>query len=476
MDVIILSTEAEGFIKTGGLGDFISGLALELSKNNVNVKVILPNYKNLKSDSFEKIASFEILNEDNFNYENIKLIKYFKDKIKCDVLYSKLDNVDFYFIDNDFYFNRENIYGYDDDYLRLAFFSRAVKELIAIKNWNPQIIHINDYHEAIVPLILNNYNDENDDLSLFKDSKIVLNIHNLFFQGYFEFSSKLDLDLFNYYLGFKWEYNSINFLKEAILYSDKVVTVSPSYAEDIKTKELGCGLDSLLNEKSVCGFINGINKDLYVRANEFKSILNQKARAKQEIQKKFNLKIDSNIPLIIFIGRLGVQKGSDLILECFEELVSKNQFILLGTGMVEFEEEYQKLNEKYSNFVGIINFDEVLAKDLYMAGDIFLMPSSFEPCGISQLIAMHYANIPIVYNTGGLKDTVIYSNNFDEINGFKFYEYNSNEFLKIYYHALEIFNNDKEKWFKIMENAYKTDYSWKNQVNDYINLYSDLIK
>ena len=470
MDVVILSTEAEGFIKTGGLGDFISGLAIELSKNNVNVKVILPNYKNIKSENFERIASFEILNSDNFNHENIRLIEDFKDKIKCDVLHSKLGNVDFYFIDNDFYFNRANLYGYDDDYLRFAFFSRAVKELIEIKNWNPQIIHINDYHEAMFPLIINNTN-----LSLFNNLKTVLNIHNLSFQGYFEFDSKLNYDLFNYYLGFKWESESINFLKEAILYSNQIVTVSPSYAEEIKTENYGCGLDSLLKEKSVYGFVNGINKDLYVRSDNFISFLNEKAMAKQNIQKKFKLEVDPRIPLIIFIGRLGIQKGSDLILECFEKLVYKNQFILLGTGVKEFEEAFQKLNEQYSNFVGIIDFDEKLAKDLNMAGDIFLMPSIFEPCGIGQLISMHYANVPIVYNTGGLKDTVIYSDNLDEINGFKFYNRAPKEFLKIFYHTLDIFNNDNKKWLKIMENAYNTNYSWKNQVKNYIKLYERLI-
>ncbi len=471
MDVLIVSTEAEGFIKTGGLGDFVSGLAIELSKNNINVKVILPNYKSLNSNNFENISSFEIINHNNFNHINNELIENFNDKIKCDVLHSKLDNVDFYFIDNDYYFNRENIYKYDDDYLRFAFFSRAVNELIELKKWNPQIIHINDYHEGVIPLILNSSN-----LELCNNSKIVLNIHNLFFQGYFEFSSKSDHELFNYYLGFEWKSESINFLKEAITYSDKVITVSPSYAEDIKTKEYGFGLDELLNEKPVIGFINGINRDLYPRSSDFKSMINQKEVSKYNIQKKFNLKTDPNIPLITFIGRLHFQKGLDLILEVFEELISENQFILLGTGKPEFEEEYQNLNGKYSNFVGIIDFNEELAKDLYMGGDIFLMPSSSEPCGISQLIAMHHANIPIVYNTGGLKDTVVYSDNYAKINGFKFYEDNSKEFLKICNQALDVFNNDKEKWTKIMENAYNTNYSWKNQVKSYIELYKKLIE
>ena len=470
MDILITATEAEGFIKTGGLGDFISGLAVALSQNNVGVKVVLPNYKNLNSNNFEKIASFDITNPDDFNPVNPVLIENFKDKIRCDVLHSKLYGADFYFIDNDYYFNRENIYGYDDDYLRFAFFSRAIKELIELKNWETQIVHINDYHEGVLPLILNNSNSES-----LKNLKTLLSIHNLYFQGYFEFSSELDYDLFNYYLGFKWESkSSINFLKEAITYSDKIITVSPSYAENIKTKKFGNGLDELLREKSVCGFINGINMDLYPRNSDFESFLKEKSVIKHKIQNKFGLKEDLNTPLLIVIGRVGIQKGSHLILEILKDLISENQLILLGTGVPEIEEKFKKLNEEYSNFVGIIDFDESLAKELYMGGDIFLMPSCFEPCGISQLIAMHYANIPIVYNTGGLKDTIIYSKDYEKNNGFKFYDYDAKEFLKICNEALNIFNTDK--WTKIMKNAYKTNYSWENQAKNYIKLYNTVIK
>ena len=474
MDVLIAATETEGFIKTGGLGDFISGLAVALSQNNVGVKVVLPNYKNLNSDNFEKIASFDIINPDDFNPINPVLIENFEDKIKCDILHSKLFDVDFYFIDNEYYFDRENIYGYSDDYLRFAFFSRAIKELIELKDWETQIVHINDYHEGVLPLILNNSTSKS-----LKNLKTILNIHNLYFQGYFEFSSELDYDLFNYYLGFEWESkSSINFLKEAITYSDKIITVSPSYAENIKTKKLGNGLDELLCEKSVRGFINGINIDLYPRNTDFKSFLKEKSEIKHEIQNKFGLKEDLNTPIIIVIGRIGIQKGSHLILKILKDILSENQLILLGTGVPEMEEEFKKLNDKYSNFVGIIDFDESLAKELYMGGDIFLMPSCFEPCGISQLIAMHYANIPIVYNTGGLKDTIIYSKEDDDekTNGFKFYDYNEKEFLKICKQALNIFNTDKKKWTKIMKNAYKTNYSWKNQVKNYIKLYTTTIK
>ncbi len=470
MDILIVATEAEGFIKTGGLGDFISGLAIALSQNNVGVKVVLPNYKNLNSNNFEKIASFDITNPDDFNPVNPVLIENFKDRIRCDVLHSKLYGADFYFIDNDYYFNRENIYGYDDDYLRFAFFSRAIKELIELKNWETQIVHMNDYHEGVLPLILNNANSES-----LKNLKTLLSIHNLYFQGYFEFSSELDYDLFNYYLGFKWESkSSINFLKEAITYSDKIITVSPSYAENIKTKKFGNGLDELLCEKSVCGFVNGINMDLYPRNSDFESFLKEKSVIKHKIQNKFGLKEDLNTPLIIVIGRIGVQKGSPLILKILKDLILENQMILLGTGVPEIEEKFKKLNEEYSNFVGIIDFDESLAKELYMGGDIFLMPSCFEPCGISQLIAMHYANIPIVYNTGGLKDTIIYSKDYEKNNGFKFYDYDAKEFLKICKEALNIFNTDE--WTKIMKNAYKTNYSWENQAKNYIKLYETVIK
>ena len=172
MDILIAATEAEGFIKTGGLGNFISGFAVALSQNNVSVKVVLPNYKNLNNNNFEKNTSFDITNPDDYNLVNPILIENFKDKIKCDVLHSKLFDADFYFIDNDYYFNRGNIYGYEDDYLRFAFFSRAIKELIELKNWETQIVHINDYHEGVLPLILNNSNSES-----LKNLKTLLSIH-----------------------------------------------------------------------------------------------------------------------------------------------------------------------------------------------------------------------------------------------------------------------------------------------------------
>ena len=453
MKIIMASTEFEGLLKTGGLGDAVTGICHSLSKfDDIEVDAIIPNYGNLDSSSFEKIG--EISFDDS---------RFSKDLTSANILYKKINNTNVYLIDNDYYFNRENIYGYDDDLLRWAFICRFIYELIIQKDLNPDIVHTNDYHEGLVAYIFKNSN-------LNPLPKFVLTVHNAYFQGYYEFQSDEEKSLFEHYINSPWPEDNINLLKESVLKSDEVLTVSPHYAEGMKEEKWGNGLEDLYLEKGIKGFINGLDTSIHDReADNFEDYLNVKKEYKARIQEKFDLKIDEDIPLITYICRLGIQKGSDIVYESLNNFIDQSQFIVLGTGVEEFEDKFS--NFKHENFHAIIDFDSELARELYIASDIFLMPSCFEPCGISQLIALHYSSIPIVTNIGGLKETVE-----DGVNGFKMKEYSSNELTDKILMATDIYINDKKRWMNLMKNAFDSDNSWDHSIKNYVSLYREMVK
>ena len=468
MNVIITSTEFEGLIKTGGLGDAISGISYSLSKlDNFEVSVIIPNYMNLDDSDFKKIDEITITNPSNKNSE-LKFIDNNLEKLKFNVLYKKDNNLNIYLIDNDYYFNRSEIYGYNDDLLRWTFFSRAIYEIILKEEFNPDIVHINDYHEGLVPFLFKTH------LSEFK-CKFVLSVHNAFFQGYYEFTSDDEKLLFEYLINSDWNDNDINLLKNAALKSDQILTVSPDYAKAMQG-ESGHGLEDIYKEKGIIGIINGLDNSIHDReVDDFHSFLDVKEKYKLKLQKRFNFKEDKNIPLITYICRLGVQKGSNIVFDSINNFIDDSQFILLGTGIEEFEEDFSSLNGKLENYHAIIDFDSELARELYIASDIFLMPSDFEPCGIAQLIAQHYASIPIVTNVGGLKDTIIdYPS--DNANGFKIKDFSSDSLTEGILNALDIYYNNKSDWLKLMENAYNSDNSWDNNIKNYVEIYDRMVK
>lgn len=464
MRVVITSTEFEGLLKTGGLGDAISGLSYALAKlDDYEVNVIIPNYMNVDDSDFEKIDEIIIKNSTNKDFINDN-----SEKLKLNVLYKKDKNLNIYLIDNDYYFNRSEIYGYDDDLLRWAFFSRSVYEIILHEKLNPDIIHTNDYHEGLVPFLFK---------TQFTDCKcrFVLSVHNAYFQGYYEFASDVEKSLFDYYIDYNWEDDDINLLKESVLKSDQILTVSPDYAEGMQEEKWGNGLEGIYKEKGVLGFINGLDTSIHDReADDFNSYLDVKDKYKLKLQKRFNLKEDKNIPLITYICRLGIQKGSNIVFDSLNNFIEDAQFILLGTGVEEFEESFSSLNGKLDNYQAIIDFDSDLARELYIASDIFLMPSCFEPCGIAQLIAQHYASLPIVTNVGGLKDTII-DYPADNANGFKIKDFSSDSLTEVILKALDIYSNDKSEWLKLMENAYDSDNSWDNNIKNYVKLYEELV-
>ena len=458
MNIILTSTEFEGIIKTGGLGDAIQGMSNALSKHDdFEVYTILPNFKNIDSTDFENIGQFKIINS-KFTYD------IDSKKICGNFLYKKFDNINVYLIDNDFYFNRKELYGYDDDLLRWSFFSRSIYELINQKSLNPDIIHTNDYHEGLVSYLCKNKGDIS--------SKHIISIHNAYFQGQYEFNESNPKSLFEYYIDDNWDGEDINMLKEAVSNADDVVTVSPDYAESIKHTSLGEGLQDLYCEKNAVGFINGMDLSIYDRqSDDFESFLNVKKKFKSDLQKRFGFEVNSDIPLVAYICRLGVQKGSNIIYDAIHDIVDVGQLIVLGTGVEEFEDKYAALNDKLDNYVAIIDFDSKLASEIYMASDMFLMPSCFEPCGTSQLIAQYHSSLPIVTNIGGLKDTVI-DYDLDNSNGFKLKEFSTEALLDTFNIAKNIYFNDKDLWLELMKNAYDTDNSWDKRIKNYIEFYN----
>ncbi len=461
MNIVLASTEFEGIIKAGGLGDAIHGISNKLSKHDeFEVHTILPNYKNIDDTDFENIGQFKITNSKITTDKNSK-------KISGSFLYKKIGNINVYLIDNDFYFNREDIYDYDDDLLRWAFFSRSIYELIKKKSLNPDIIHTNDYHEGLVSNICKNKGDIH--------SKHVTSIHNACYQGYYEFNESNPKSLFEYYIDDNWDSEDINMLRESVSNADHVITVSPDYAESIKYTSLGEGLQDLYYKKNTVGFINGIDLSTYDRqSDDFESFIKVKKEFKSKLQKRFGLKVNADIPLIAYICRLSVQKGSNIVYESVNDIINSGQLIVLGTSVEEeFEEKYAALNDELDNYVAIIDFDSQLASEIYKASDMFLMPSFFEPCGISQLIALYHASLPIVTNIGGLKDTVI-DYNLDNANGFKLKEFSAEALVDAINIAKNIYFHDKESWLELMKNAYDANNSWDRRIRNYIEFYKKI--
>lgn len=474
MKILFVASEAHPFIKTGGLGDVIGALPLSLKNLSNDVRVIIPNYKDIK----EEIKS------------NLKYIDNFRVNVGwrnqyCGIFEYDCEGVKFYLIDNEYYFKRGGLYGYYDDGEKFAFFSRAVLEFLKHIQWTPDILHCNDWQTAMVPVLhkLEYIKEEK-----FRNIKTVLSIHNLFFKGMF--SPQVLPELFGYdyepFYNRSLEHNgAISFLKGGINYCDKVLTVSKTYAEEIKTPEYGEGLDGLLKHREYLleGIVNGIDykeydpeTDKYINFNySFETIVNKELN-KELLQKELNLTVNKDIPMIGLVSRLTHQKGCDLIIKVLDELLKEEvQVVILGTGDYIYEESFKSFKNKFKDKISVnIQFSNDLAHKIYAASDMFLMPSLFEPCGLGQLIALRYGSIPIVRETGGLKDTITPYNEYDESgNGFSFRNYSSEELLMISRYAINIFK-DKNRWNKIIKSAMSSDNSWEKSAKEYMRVYNEI--
>lgn len=474
MRILFVASESDPFIKTGGLGDVIGALPVALKNLSNDVRVIIPNYRDIKDEIKVKLKYI-----DNF------MVKVGWRNQYCGIFEYDYEGVKFYLLDNEYYFKRSGLYGYYDDGEKFAFFSRAVLEFLKHIEWTPDILHCNDWQAAMVPVLhkLEYIKEEK-----FKDIKTVLSIHNLFFKGMF--SPQMLPELFGYdyevFNNGSLEHNgAISFLKGGINYSDKILTVSKSYSDEIKTPEYGEGLDRLLRHREYLleGIVNGIDykeynpiTDKYIDFNYSLETIDNKQSNKEVLQEKLSLTINKDIPMIGLVSRLTHQKGCDLIVKMLDELLKEDvQVVILGTGDYIYEESFKSFSNKFKNKISVnITFSNELAHKIYAASDMFLMPSLFEPCGLGQLIALRYGSIPIVRETGGLKDTIIPYNEYDESgNGFSFRNYSSDELLMITRYALNIFK-DKNRWNKIIKSAMETDSSWEKSAKEYMRIYKNL--
>lgn len=475
MNILIVASEAHPFIKTGGLGDVIGALPVALNDLGADVRVVIPNYRDIKKEIKENLKYI-----DNFTVNVGWRNQY------CGILEYEHEGVKFYLLDNEYYFNRGGLYGYYDDGEKFAFFDRAVLEFAKHIDWVPDILHCNDWQTGMVPVLLKlEYSKEEK----FKNMKTMFSIHNLFFKGMFD--PKVLPELFGYdYESFNngslEHYGAVSFLKGGINYADKVTTVSKSYAEEIKTPEYGEQLEGLLRYRSSAleGIVNGIDykeynpeEDKYIYSTYSVNDLENKKINKEELQKELGLTVNKDVPMVGLVSRLTHQKGCDLIINILEELLKEDiQVVVLGTGDYMYEESFKSFQGRYPNKISAnIKFSNELAHKIYAASDMFLMPSLFEPCGLGQLIALRYGSIPIVRETGGLKDTVTPYNEYDETgNGFGFKNYRFEELLNIIKYALKIYEN-KDKWNNIVRQAMSADNSWEKSAKEYIEIYNKLI-
>ena len=478
MKVLYVTAECWPFIKTGGLGDVAYALPKALKKEGVDVRVIMPKYSNIPTylkDKFKPVAEFSV----KVGWRN----QY------CGIESMELDGVTFYFIDNEFYFKRSDqpsIYGHGDDPERFAFFTNAVLAAIEKLNFYPDVMNLNDWHTGMIPLILKeNYGH----LRKYKNIKTVYTIHNLQYQGIFNkdiLGNIFDLSYDHFNNGDIEFYGNVNFMKAGIVFADEVTTVSETYAKEIQTEFYGEGLDGLLkaNAYKLEGILNGIDYDLNNPATDNAIFVNfdvncieKKLENKKKLQEILGLEVNPDIPLVGIVSRLTSQKGLDLINYMMPEIMSENlQMVVLGTGEHQYQSMFNYYNSNFSDKLSArITFDTAFAQQIYAACDIFLMPSLYEPCGIGQMLAMRYGSIPIVRETGGLKDTVIPYNKFTgEGNGFSFANYNAHEMFFTLQKAIKLYQ-DKNIWNNLIINAMNTDNSWKKSAQDYIRIFKSLI-
>jgi starch synthase len=474
LNILIAATEAVPFAKSGGLADVVGALPKALIKNGVDARVIMPKYKIIP----EKFKS-------NITLRKKIMVRVGWREQYCGIEECVFEGVTYYFIDNEYYFGRERLYSFGDEAEMFTFFSRAVLETLPHIDFVPNIIHCNDWQTGMIPVFLEiNYKQ----FEYYKNINTMFTIHNLQYQGIFPFNIMTDVLCLEtkYFTSDKLEYyGNVNFLKGGIVYSKLITTVSPTYAREIQNSYFGEGLHELLQARSndLFGILNGVDYEIYnpetdksIFKNYTKSSLYNKNENKVMLQRELGLQENIEIPMIGIISRLVAQKGFDLITWIIEELLKEEiQIVILGTGDDDYEEFFKKLATKYPDKVSVnIKFSQELSHKIYAGSDLFLMPSRFEPCGLSQIISMKYGTVPIVRETGGLEDTVKSYNQYSEKgNGFSFANYNAHEMLFTIKKALEYYKN-KPIWEKITASGMECDYSWDNSSQKYIELYKKI--
>lgn len=477
LKILFVSSEVAPFAKTGGLADVAGALPRALRKMGHDVRVFLPFYRMVRKGKFKTkqiLPKLPIPISNRREQSAVREIKH--------------NNVIFYFLEKDEYYDRHELYGtssgdYSDNAERFIYFDRAVLEAIKQLDFRPDIIHCNDWQTGLIPVYLKSIYQ--DDL-YFHNTASLFTIHNLAYQGVFW---HWDIHL----TGLGWEYfvpkwiefyGKINLLKAGILHADAVTTVSQNYAQEIQTPEFGCGLDAVLRarKKDLLGIVNGIDyqefdpvHDEQIPQTYDSSCPDKKAVNKKALQGKFDLPA-KGVPLFGMVSRLADQKGFDLLSNAINGLLKMGiQLVILGTGAENYHILLKKLAKKHPKQLGVkLVYDPALAKLIYAGSDFFLMPSRYEPCGLGQLISLRYGTVPVVRYTGGLSDTIIeFEANTKQGNGFGFTEYSPEALLSAVQKSLEIYNQPA-LWKKLVQNAFAADFSWDNSAQHYLTVYKKI--
>ena len=477
MQIVFASAECAPFVKTGGLGDVAGSLPAALVRAGAEVIVMVPKYATIKDEykaQMEHFSDFYV----SLGWRN----EY------CGLEKLEHDGVTYMFIDNERYFARDYPYGFFDDGERFAFFSKAITESLQHlpEGFECDILHCNDWQTALAPVFLREFYQG---LPLYDRVKTVFSIHNVAFQG--QFSDTVMEDI----LGvahipaaasqLRCDACSINYMLGALRYADAITTVSPTYANEIQTPEFGEGLDGVLRERSYAlqGILNGIDvagfdpaTDKRIAANYTVEDRSGKAVCKAKLQEELGLEVRDDRPLMVMVTRLTRQKGMDLVMYALDRILSGGvQVAVLGTGDRDYEDGLRYFQDKYPGTMATrIEFDPALSQRMYAAADMFLMPSKFEPCGLSQIIAMRYGTLPIVRETGGLKDTVIPYNEFTgEGTGFSFSNFNGDEMGDAVFRAARLFWDNRDAWNQLVTQAMSQDFSWTRSADKYLDASGD---
>lgn len=473
--ILLIGAECAPFAKTGGLADVIGTLPAELNKLGLDARVILPYHRIIKqkySDKVNHILDFTISLGWRNQYVGLESLTQ--------------NGVVYYFIDSEYYFGGDAIYrGGEAEGEQYAYFCRAVMEsLLRLDDFTPDVLHCNDWHTAVIPLLLRTQYQK----SKLAGAKTVFTIHNMMYQGKFSFGfihDLLNIDASYYTSRYLEAYGCANLMKSALVFADKINTVSPSYAEEIKLSYYAYGMEGILNSRSndLCGIVNGINtdefdpaKDAFLEHHFSREDLAGKQECKRALCERLGLTFAPEVPLIGMVTRLTSQKGLDLVMRVFNEIMFEDvTFVLLGTGDPDYENFFREMEQRYKGrFCAYIGYDNGLSHQIYAGSDFFLMPSQFEPCGISQMIALRYGSLPIVRETGGLRDTVHPYNKYTgDGNGFTFANYNAHDMLSVIHFALSVYRQPERKNL-LVQRGMAEDNSFAQSACRYRDLYLSL--
>lgn len=470
--ILFAVSEANPFIATGGLGDVAGALPAAIKKNDdSDVRVIMPFYKDI---SEKYMSQLEYI---CYHYVSLAWRNQY-----CGIFRGEANGITYYFIDNEYYFKRGSCYGHYDDGERFAFFCKAVLEVLPIIDFIPDVIHAHDWQTALVPVYLKTIFSGNDK---YRNIKSVFTIHNIEYQGQYDMAILGDVFSLGPWDSGIVEYDGcINLLKGAMEVADAVTTVSPTYAQELKNPFYSHGLTPEIERISykMNGILNGIDTNFYnpdidkcIYKNYNINSIENKYENKRKLQEELNMSADENIPLVAVVSRLVGHKGMDIIRMAADEMMAQNiKLVVLGTGDAEYENFFRDLAYRYGGkAVSMIEFNSAMARKIYAAADLFLMPSKSEPCGLAQMICSVYGAVPIVRETGGLKDSV-HDCSLGEGNGFTFAEYTAYNVVNALQRALSVYY-DKPNWNKLVKAVMSVDFSWNKSAGEYVKMYDRLL-